>query len=89
MKRLVLMQTPVHAAGEIKRIMRAVREDKMPLDEAGPLQGDGPRHQGGAAQVRHGLRIDGRRRARLGSQSRDGTGSVGNVNDPWQREGRP
>lgn len=35
MKRLVLMQTPVHAAGEIQRIMRAVREDKMPLDEAG------------------------------------------------------
>jgi hypothetical protein len=35
MKRLVLMQTPVHAAGEIKRIMRAVRDDKMPLDDAG------------------------------------------------------
>jgi hypothetical protein len=35
MKRLILMQTPVHAAGEIKRIMRAVREDKMPLDDAG------------------------------------------------------
>ena len=35
MKRLVLMQTPAHAAGEIKRIMRAVREDKMPLDDAG------------------------------------------------------
>jgi hypothetical protein len=35
MQRLVLMQTPVHAAGEIKRIMRAVREDKMPLDDAG------------------------------------------------------
>jgi hypothetical protein len=33
--RLVLMQTPAHAAGEIKRIMRAVREDKMPLDEMG------------------------------------------------------
>jgi hypothetical protein len=32
---LVLMQTPAHAAGEIKRIMRAVREDKMPLDEMG------------------------------------------------------
>lgn len=32
-KRLVLMQTPVHAAGEIKRIMRTVREDKMPLGE--------------------------------------------------------
>jgi hypothetical protein len=35
MKRLVLMQTPVHAAGEIKRMMRAVREEKMPLDDAG------------------------------------------------------
>ncbi len=33
MGRLVLMQTPVHAAGEIERIMRAVREDKMPVDE--------------------------------------------------------
>ena len=42
MKRLVLMQTPAHAAGEIKRIMRAVREDKMPLDDMGveqPLEG--------------------------------------------------
>ena len=29
------MQTPVHAAGEIKRIMRAVRDGKMPLDDAG------------------------------------------------------
>ncbi len=35
MKRLILMQTPVHAAGEIKRMMRAVREDKMPLDDTG------------------------------------------------------
>jgi len=35
MKRLVLMQTPVHAAGEIKRIMRAVRGDKMPIDDNG------------------------------------------------------
>ena len=35
MKRLVLMQTPAHAAGEIKRIMRSVREDKMPLDDVG------------------------------------------------------
>jgi hypothetical protein len=35
MKRLVLMQTPAHAAGEIKRIMRAVRDDKMPLDDVG------------------------------------------------------
>ena len=29
------MQTPAHAAGEIKRIMQSVREDKMPLDDAG------------------------------------------------------
>jgi hypothetical protein len=35
MKRLVLLQTPAHAAGEIERLMKAVREDKMPLDEAG------------------------------------------------------
>ena len=35
MKRLVLMQTPVHAAGEIKSIMQAVREEKMPLDDVG------------------------------------------------------
>lgn len=34
-KRLVLMQTPVHAAGEIKRILSAVREDKMPIDDMG------------------------------------------------------
>jgi len=35
MKRLVLMQTPVHAAGEIKRMMSAVRDDKMPRDDLG------------------------------------------------------
>ena len=35
MKRLVLLQTPAHAAGEIQRLMEAVRNDKMPLDEAG------------------------------------------------------
>ena len=35
MKRLVLLQTPVHAAGEIKRVMQTVREEKMPLDDAG------------------------------------------------------
>jgi len=34
-KRLVLLQTPAHAAGEIQRLMKAVREDKMPLDETG------------------------------------------------------
>jgi hypothetical protein len=35
MRRLVLMHTPAHAAGEITRLMRAVREDRMPLDETG------------------------------------------------------
>jgi hypothetical protein len=35
MKRLVLLQTPAHAAGEIQRVMEAVREDKMPIDETG------------------------------------------------------
>jgi hypothetical protein len=35
MRRLVLMHTPAHAAGEIVRVMKAVREDRMPLDETG------------------------------------------------------
>ena len=35
MRRLVLMHTPAHAAGEITRLMQAVREDRMPLDETG------------------------------------------------------
>src|SRR6266446_4922210 len=35
MKRLVLLQTPAHAAGEIQRLMKAVREDRMPRDEVG------------------------------------------------------
>jgi hypothetical protein len=34
-KRLVLLQTPAHAAGEIDRLLKAVREDRMPRDEAG------------------------------------------------------
>jgi hypothetical protein len=35
MRRLVLLHTPAHAAGEIARLMTAVREDRMPLDDAG------------------------------------------------------
>jgi len=35
MRRLVLMHTPAHAAGEIERLMKAVREDRMPLNGAG------------------------------------------------------
>lgn len=35
MKRLVLLQTPAHAAVEIKRVLRAVREGSMPEDDFG------------------------------------------------------
>ena len=34
LKRLVLLQTPAHAASEIKRLMRAVRDNDMPLDDS-------------------------------------------------------
>ncbi|WP_143762950.1 hypothetical protein [Ramlibacter tataouinensis] len=33
MSRLVLLSTPVHAAGEIDRLIRSVKEDRMPMDE--------------------------------------------------------
>ena len=33
MKRLVLLQTPAHAASEIKRLMKSVRDDEMPIDD--------------------------------------------------------
>jgi hypothetical protein len=42
MRRLVLMHTPAHAAGEIDRLMTAVREDRMPLDDNGIEQPLGP-----------------------------------------------
>lgn len=35
MKRLVLLQTPAHAGAEIKRLLQAVRADKMPIDDTG------------------------------------------------------
>jgi hypothetical protein len=35
MRRLLLMHTPAHAAGEIARLLQAVRADKMPLGDAG------------------------------------------------------
>src|SRR5215204_5720639 len=35
MRRLMLMHTPAHAAGEIARLMKAVREDRMPLNDMG------------------------------------------------------
>jgi hypothetical protein len=33
MSRLVLLSTPAHAAGEIDRLIRSVKEDRMPMDE--------------------------------------------------------
>lgn len=35
MKRLVLLQSPAHASGEIQRVLKSVRDKKMPLDEQG------------------------------------------------------
>lgn len=35
MKKLVLLQSPAHAASEIKRVLRNVRVHRMPLDDAG------------------------------------------------------
>lgn len=35
MKRLVLLQSPAHASAEIQRVLKSVREKKMPLDELG------------------------------------------------------
>jgi hypothetical protein len=43
MKRLVLLQSPAHASGEISRVLKAVREKKMPLDDLGlEKELDGP-----------------------------------------------
>lgn len=33
MSRLVLLSTPVHAAGEIDRLIKSVKEDRMPMDD--------------------------------------------------------
>jgi len=35
MRRLVLLQTPAHAAAEIERVIKAVQENKMPYEEWG------------------------------------------------------
>ena len=33
MSRLVLLSTPAHAAGEVDRVIKSVKEDRMPMDE--------------------------------------------------------
>jgi hypothetical protein len=33
MSRLVLLSTPAHAAGEVDRLIKSVKEDRMPMDE--------------------------------------------------------
>lgn len=35
MKKLVLLQTPIHAAAEIDRLIKSIKEDRMPIDEFG------------------------------------------------------
>lgn len=35
MKRLVLLQTPLHAASEIERVIKDIKRDRMPLDDIG------------------------------------------------------
>ena len=35
MRRLVLLQTPAHAAAEVERIIKSVRDEKMPYDDWG------------------------------------------------------
>lgn len=35
MKQLVLLQTPIHAASEIDRLVKSIKEDRMPVDEFG------------------------------------------------------
>ncbi len=35
MRRLVLLQTPLHAASEIERVIKDVQHDRMPLDDSG------------------------------------------------------
>jgi hypothetical protein len=34
-KRLVLLQTPAHAAAEIRRVLKSLQTDRMPIDETG------------------------------------------------------
>ena len=69
MRRLVLMHTPAHAAGEIARLMKAVREDRMPLDDTGIEQPLEPGAQARAARKRRRLRRAGEGCERLGSRA--------------------
>lgn len=45
MSRLVLLSTPVHAAGEIDRLIKSVREDRMPVDELRTVSPLAPDHK--------------------------------------------
>lgn len=55
-KKLVLLQSPMHTAGEIKRLLKAVREDRMPRDEFGIEQPLGPATK--AALLKEGTAFD-------------------------------
>lgn len=55
-KRLVLLQTPAHAAAEIKRLLKSIRTDRMPRDQFGieqPLD-----HLAKAALLEDGVAFD-------------------------------
>lgn len=56
MKRLVLLQTPAHAASEIKRVMAAVRDNKMPQDDIGLYQEIDPETK--AALLKYGAAFE-------------------------------
>ena len=89
MKRLVLMQTPAHAAGEIKRIMRRCARTRcrstMPDSTRRWTR---PSRRRCSSMARPSSRWS-TPRASGKPRTRDGTGSVGDVNDPSQREELP
>lgn len=57
MRRLVLLQTPAHAAAEIERVIKTVREQKMPYAEWGEPAHLDPKLR--AALLKHATRFQG------------------------------
>jgi hypothetical protein len=85
MKRLVLLQTPVHAAAEIKRVLKSVLEDRMPRDDAGIEQPLDARAK--AALLAEGAAFD-----RVLDQARQWDASreaLAAAVAPWRAKGEP
>ena len=76
MKRLVLFQTPVHAAAEIKRVMAAVRDNRMPRDEIGIEKELDAKTKDAAAQVWRRIRVDRECGVRMGEQQLKGPNCI-------------